>query len=518
MATPSIIIIGAGFGGLGVAMELRRAGVHTFTILERADDLGGVWRDNTYPGAVCDVQSPLYCWSFAPKTWARRYAPHQDITAYMRDTAERFDLLRRIRFGTEVTDAEFDERSGTWSVHTADGAQLCADILIPAVGQLTRPALPSIPGVDTFTGPAFHSAEWNHDVDLAGKRIASIGTGASAVQYLPRIQPRAAHLTVFQRSAAWVLPKRDVALFDRGYAAFPRGELGLRILRLGIWLFNEALAPSLGGRPVAALANRHRATQIPDAGLRAKLTPDYVTGCKRVLFSNDYFPALTKPNVTVETCAIESITPTGIRTIDGVEHRADVIIYGTGFKATEFLAPITIRGLGGRALTDVWNATPHAYLGMCVPEFPNMFIVYGPNTNLGAGSVIYMLESQARYIRQGVRYLTDRPGRHLAVRADTEQRWDDWLQRRMKSSAWNFCSNWYQNHSGRIVNNWPCRSLIYRLKTRTFDIADYDEAQAPYPWLRAEDSPARAANAAAHDLPVQYPPGTYKASASLHLE
>ncbi|MGW5730545.1 flavin-containing monooxygenase [Nocardia beijingensis] len=487
MTTPSIIIIiGAGFGGLGIALELRRAGLDNFTILERATDLGGVWRENTYPGAACDVPSPLYSWSYEPKSdWPRRFSEQRDIHDYMRGVADRHGLRRFIRFGTEVTDAEFDERTGQWTVRTADGTQLTADILVPAVGQLSRPALPNIPGIDTFAGPAFHSAEWDHDVDLTGKRIACIGTGASAIQYIPRIQPAAGHLTLFQRSAAWVLPKADVeysAVHHALFKYFPPSRLAERF---AIWSIFELLAlgltdlPSIK-TPVIALADRHREKQVPDPELRAKLTPDYAAGCKRGLFSNEYFPALAQPNVTVETTAIEAITPTGIRTADGVEHDVDVIIFGTGFKGTEFLAPINIYGLGGRKLADVWSDEgARAYLGLSVPGFPNLFMMYGPNTNVGAGSIIYMLESQARYIRQVVQYLADRPGRYLAARPAAEQRWDDWLQKRLKDTPWNFCSSWYRNASGRITNNWPGATVLYRWKTRTFDPVDYDEAQAP---------------------------------------
>ncbi|QIS01611.1 FAD-dependent oxidoreductase [Nocardia brasiliensis] len=485
MKTPSIIIIGAGFAGLGLALELRRAGVDSFTILERAADLGGVWRENTYPGAACDVPSPLYSWSFEPKSdWPRRFSEQRDIHAYMRGVAEKYELTRFIRFGTEVTDAEFDESSGQWRISTAAGEEYTADVFVPAVGQLSRPAMPNIPGIDTFAGPAFHSALWDHSVDLTGKRIACIGTGASAIQYIPRIQPAAAHLTLFQRSAAWVLPKFDTEYSGAHKAMFKYLPPTRLAERFAIWSLFEVLALALTDipgmkTPVIALADRHRERQVPDPELRAKLTPDYAAGCKRGLFSNEYFPALAEPNVTVETTAIEAITPTGIRTADGVEHEVDVIIFGTGFKGTEFLAPMNIYGVGGRKLTDVWgDAGARAFLGLSVPHFPNLFMMYGPNTNVGSGSIIYMLESQARYIRQVVAYLTDRPGRYLAARASTEQDWDDWLQRRLKDTPWNFCSSWYRNAAGRITNNWPGATVLYRWKTRTFDLADYDEAQA----------------------------------------
>ncbi|MEU2257098.1 NAD(P)/FAD-dependent oxidoreductase [Nocardia xishanensis] len=485
MSTPSIIIIGAGFAGLGMALELRRAGLENFTILERAADLGGVWRENTYPGAACDVPSPLYSWSYEPKSdWPRRFSEQRDIHGYMRGVADKHDLARYIRFGTEVTDAEFDERTGRWQISTADGTRLSADILIPAVGQLSRPALPNLPGIDTFTGPAFHSAEWNHDIDLTGKRVACIGTGASAIQYIPRIQPKVEHLTLFQRSAAWVLPKRDVEYSALHHALFKYFPPSRWAERFAIWSFFEVLALALTDipaikTPVIALADRHREQQVPDPELRAKLTPDYAAGCKRGLFSNEYFPALAQSNVTVETTAIEAVTPTGIRTVDGVEHQVDVIIYGTGFKGTEFLAPMNIYGVGGRKLADVWgDAGARAYLGLSVPYFPSLFMMYGPNTNVGSGSIIYMLESQARYIRQVVQYLTEHPGRYLAARAKVEQDWDDWLQRRLKDTPWNFCSSWYRNAAGRITNNWPGATVLYRWKTRTFDPSDYDEARA----------------------------------------
>ncbi|WP_040794455.1 flavin-containing monooxygenase [Nocardia higoensis] len=485
MRTPSVLIIGAGFAGMGLALELLRSGFDDFVILERAADLGGVWRENTYPGAACDVPSPLYSYSFEPRSdWPRRFSEQRDIHEYMRTVARKYDLERFIRFSTEVTDAEFDEATGDWMVTTADGQQWGATILVPAVGQLSRPALPNIPGIDTFAGPAFHSAEWDHDIDPTGKRVACIGTGASAIQYIPRIQPQVLELTLFQRSAAWVLPKPDVEYRPMHHALFryvPPVRLAERFL---IWLTFEFLSLGLTDlpwikRPVVALADRHRETQVPDPVLRAKLTPDYEPGCKRGLFSNEYFPALGQSNVTVETTGIAEITATGVRTVDGTEYPVDMIIYGTGFKGTEFLAPMNIYGLGGTKLADVWgSAGARAYLGMSVPRFPNLFMMYGPNTNVGAGSIIYMLESQARYIRQVVSYVTARPGRYLAVRADVEQNWDDWLQRRLKKTPWNFCSSWYRNAAGRITNNWPAVTALFRWKTRRFDPGEYEVGQA----------------------------------------
>ncbi|MCU1646308.1 MAG: Cyclohexanone monooxygenase [Nocardia sp.] len=476
---PSVIVIGAGFGGLGMAIELQRNGFREVTILERAADLGGVWRENTYPGAACDVPSPLYSFSYEPKPkWRQRYSGREDIVAYIRGVAERHGLFEQIVFGADVTDAEFDEVSGQWTVQTADGDARTADVLISAVGQLSRPALPAITGVESFAGKSFHSAQWDHGVELAGKRVACIGTGASAIQYVPEIQPEVAQLTLFQRTAAWVLPK-----FDTDYKPIHQRVLlhvpGLPVAeRFSWWAIAEFVALGLVEYPaitraVARMAGKHLAEQVTDPELLAKLTPDYPIGCKRGLFSNDYYPALTQPNVTVETTAISEIVPEGVRTADGVLHAAEVIIYGTGFKGTEFLWPMKIRGRGGRNLSDVWEGGAHAYLGITVPDFPNMFMVYGPNTNLGVGSIIYMIESQARYIRHAVQLLAEQPGHCLEVLPETEREYNTALQQRLARTPWNFCTSWYRTKSGRITNNWPGTTRSYRRRTRKLRRADY---------------------------------------------
>ncbi|MFQ6324746.1 flavin-containing monooxygenase [Nocardia sp. CWNU-33] len=476
---PSVIIIGSGFGGIGMAIELRRSGFDDITILERAADIGGVWRENTYPGAACDVPSPLYSFSYEPKPdWPQRYSGRAAIHDYLRGVADRHHLLERIHFGAEVTDAEFDDSTGRWTVRTADGTARTADVLIPAVGQLSRPAMPNIPGIDTFAGQAFHSAEWDHSVELTGKQVACIGTGASAIQYIPEIQPSVAHLTLFQRTPAWVLPKFDTDYKPIQHKLFARVPGALLAERFGWWAIAEFVALGLVEFPriaklVGGIATRHLEEQITDPELRAKLSPDYPIGCKRGLFSNDYFPALTQPNVQVETAAITEITPDGLRTADGTAHRADVIIYGTGFKGTEFLWPISIYGRAGRKLSDAWQGGAHAYYGITVPDFPNLFLVYGPNTNLGVGSIIYMIESQARYIRKAIELLATSPGHYLEVRAEPEQQFNTALQQRLAKTPWNFCSSWYRNASGRITNNWPGTQISYRRKLRRVHAADY---------------------------------------------
>ncbi|MGW4716462.1 flavin-containing monooxygenase [Nocardia sp. NPDC004260] len=480
MSTPSIVIIGTGFGGLGVAMELQRAGLHDFQILERAEDVGGVWRENTYPGAGCDIPSPLYSYSYAPRTdWPKRFSRQPDILAYLRGIAREHDLLPKIRFRTEVTEAEFDDATGRWTVRTADGAELTCDVLISAVGQLSRPALPDIPGVETFRGTAFHSAEWDHEADLTGKRVAVIGTGASAVQFVPAIAPSVAQLTLFQRSAAWIMPKPDVEYKAWHHRAFRLLPITRLTERFAFWLFCEFLALGIVDVPVirklvTRIGLRHLKRQVADPDLRAELTPDYPAGCKRALFSNDYLPALTRSNVTVETTAIAEITPEGVRTADGALHEVDAVVYGTGFKGTEFLWPMRISGRGGRKLADEWSQGARAYQGITVPGYPNLFLVYGPNTNLGVGSIVYMIECQARYIRQAVQRLAERPGHVLEVRPDVEARFDRRLQQRLDRTPWNFCSSWYRNAAGRITNNWPGTVISYRWHTRKVDFADYD--------------------------------------------
>lgn len=473
------LIVGAGFGGMAMAIELRRARIHDFVVLEKAADLGGVWRENTYPGSGCDVPSPLYSFSFARNpAWPRRYSAQPDIYSYLADTARQYGVLDHIRFHSEVTTAEFHESTAMWRIRTADGQEFAAQVFIPATGQLSRPAYPAIPGLDRFSGTSFHSAEWDHDCELHGKRVAVIGTGASAIQFVPKIQPQAHRLSVFQRSAQYILPKRD-RIYSAWYRTAVRFLPFLQTLdRLGFWLYAEfaqmclsrwhALIPLFRRQ-----AERYLRKQITDPQLRRWLTPDYTLGCKRVLFSNDYLPAIEQPNVDLVVDPVVEVTPNGVRTSDGTEHHVDVIIYGTGFAAQELLAPMTVSGLGHRVLSDTWRNGARAYLGISVPGFPNMFLVYGPNTNLGGGSIIYMLESQARYIRHAVRLLADHPGHYLDVRAEAEQRWDSEIQHRLTRSAWSHCSSWYRNAYGRIVSNWPGRTLEYRRRLRRLALDDF---------------------------------------------
>jgi cation diffusion facilitator CzcD-associated flavoprotein CzcO len=479
---PRVIVIGAGFGGLGAAYELLKDGLADVTVLEKAGDIGGVWRENTYPGAACDVPSNLYSYSFARKTdWGRRYAEQPDILGYIHDTADRFGLRDLVRTNVEVTTAEYDDSTAMWRVATSSGEIFEADVLVPAVGQLSRPALPPITGLHTFAGPSFHSAKWRHDVDLAGKRVAVLGTGASAIQFVPRSREAAAQVTVFQRSAPYVVPKVDRGYTDAHRAAFRKVPGFAAAMRGSIWELTELFGLALTkvaplARALQALASANLKRHIKDPALRAKVTPDYPIGCKRVLFSSAWYPALASDNVYVETDAVAEVMTTGVGTADGRLHEVDVIIYGTGFKATEFLAPMTISGRHGLNLHSEWAEGARAHLGMAVPGFPNMFLIYGPNTNLGSSSVIQMIEQQARYIRQVVEELA-RGGtaRAFEIRRAVEAAYDAEVQSRLEKGVWTDCESWYRTASGRVTTNWPGLVHEYQRRTRGAVLADYEQ-------------------------------------------
>ncbi|MER5266279.1 NAD(P)/FAD-dependent oxidoreductase [Actinosynnema sp. NPDC002837] len=461
----AVVVIGAGFAGIGMALGLRRAGFTDVTVLERADDVGGVWRDNTYPGAACDVPSSLYSYSFAPNaSWPRRYAAQPDILAYLRDAAAPVRDL--VRLGCDVTGAA--REGGRWRVELAGGEVVECDVLISAVGQLSRPAVPDLPG--RFGGPAFHSARWRHDVDLRGRRVAVIGTGASAVQFVPHVRQVAERVTVFQRTAPHVLPKPD--------RARPSRLLGGRVGRVATWLTGELLTAALTSGPgsrkaVEALTALHRFWRVRDPVLRAKLIPGAPAGCQRLLFSNDWYPALTRPDVDVVTSPVTGLTEHGVRTADGVEHPADVLVYGTGFAAADFLAPLRVRGRDGRELADAWAGGARAHLGVTVPGFPNLFLLYGPNTNLGGNSVLTMIEAQIRYVLRVLDRLVRAGVAGVEVRPEVAEAFDAEVQRRLRHSVWSLCSSWYRADGGRITTNWPGLVWEYRRRTARADLADF---------------------------------------------
>jgi cation diffusion facilitator CzcD-associated flavoprotein CzcO len=485
---PGVAIIGTGFAGLAAAVRLKAAGFDDLVLFEKSGDVGGVWRDNSYPGAACDVPSHLYSLSFAPKAdWSRRYAPQAEIHQYLRDVARDFDVLRHIRFDTEVLAAAFDEGVGRWRLSLAGGAEYEADVLIAATGQLSRPSTPGIPGLDSFQGAVFHSARWDHAHSFRDERVGVLGTGASAIQFVPAIAPQTARLTVFQRSAPYVLGKPDRAYRTRALTAFRRIPGLLRLSREGNYLTNELRSLGFNTEPRLLFAHRarfrrHLAEQVPDPALRRKLTPTDPMGCKRILMSNDWYPALQLPQVEVVDDRISEVRAHSIVTADGAERQVDTIVLGTGFAATEFLAPMQITGRDGRDLHEQWTDGASAYLGTVVPGFPNLFVLYGPNTNLGHNSILVMLEAQVGWVVQAVRTLRDRRLARLEVRADVAAAFDVWVQRRLRGTVFaTGCHSWYLTESGRNTQNWPASTLTFRRRLRRLRLADFEAAPVPIP-------------------------------------
>ncbi|HEX5189422.1 MAG TPA: NAD(P)/FAD-dependent oxidoreductase [Streptosporangiaceae bacterium] len=474
-----VVIIGAGFGGIGMAIRLKEAGVEDFVVLDRAADLGGTWRDNSYPGLSCDVPSQLYSFSFRPWRWSRRYPVREEILAYLHGLVAEHGLGGHLRFGCGVGAADFDEASALWTLTLTDGSTLEATAIVCAVGQLGTPALPDIGGREEFAGPSWHSGRWNHDVDLAGRRVAVIGTGASAIQFVPEIAKVAGHVDVYQRTPPYVLPKADRPYREAEQVMFARLPVVRKADRLRIFLYGELLTSGfvLSQKMLAApmrLWRRQLEAQIADPELRAKCVPDYVMGCKRVAFSNDWYPALARPNVDLVTGTIERIVADGVVTADGTTRAADVLIYGTGFKAVEFLTPISVTGLGGRRLADAWRDGAQAYLGISVSGFPNFFILYGPNTNLGGNSIIYMLEGQIGYTLGAIQALESERLAWLDVRPDVHDAFNSWVQSASRTSVWETgCHSWYTTASGRNTNNWPDHTFLYRYRVRHFDLGAY---------------------------------------------
>jgi len=488
-----VAICGSGFAGLAMAIQLREAGIDDFVVLERAGTIGGTWRDNHYPGCACDVPAHLYSYSFAPNPdWSSAFAPQPEIRAYIERCAARYGIDRFVRFGAEITGAELDESTATWTVRAADGRTWIADVVVAATGGLSRPAIPSLPGLDRFAGPTWHSAAWNHDVRLAGRTVAVVGTGASAIQFVPRIAPQVARLHLFQRTPPWVLPRpdHDFTAVEKALFRVP----GVRWLhRQRLYWRHELRAIPFTLEPrilrvAQRLAIRHLRQQVPDPALRAKVTPGYVMGCKRILMSNEYYPALNRPNVEVVTDGIREVTRTGIVTRDGVERPVDAIVFGTGFAVHDYLGPIRVVGRDGVELGAQWRHNAEAYLGTTVAGFPNLFTMIGPNTGLGHNSILVMIEAQVRYVMSCLRALDAGGFASFEPRAEVMHRYNARLQARLARTVWmTGCKSWYQNAEGKNTTLWPGPTAEFVLRTWRFDPADYvmrrrDElpvAQAP---------------------------------------
>ena len=478
-----IAIIGAGFGGIGMAIQLLRAGIDSFIIFERADEIGGTWRDNTYPGAACDVPSHAYSLSFEPNpNWSRKFSPSSEIQSYLLGLVDKWHLRDRLRLGTAIAEARFDERAGSWALRTAAGETFTSRVVISAVGGLVDPAFPDIPGLDSYAGEKMHTARWKHDYDLTGKRVGVIGTGASAVQVVPSIAPRVGHMSVFQRTAAWVVPKRDGRYSQRAREWFARYPTLLRLSRGFKYWMSELFGPLVFldaprlKKIGESLSLAHLRAQVRDPELRRKLTPNFQFGCKRILVSDDYWASFERDNVELVCDAISEIKPEGILTADGTLHRLDAIICATGFELGLARAPFPVIGRDGIALDEVWAGGAVAYKGMTVAGFPNWFILMGPNTGPGHTSVLVYTEAQIAHALQAIRKLRDDNLRYVDVRRDVQDRYNERIQSRMKYMVWPNCHSWYLSPDGSNHSLYPGFAFEYVLGARRFRADDYELA------------------------------------------
>ncbi|GAA0622206.1 NAD(P)/FAD-dependent oxidoreductase [Kribbella sandramycini] len=476
-----VVIIGSGFAGLCMGIKLRQAGCDDFVILEKADRLGGTWRDNTYPGCACDIPSYLYSFSFEQNPhWTRMFAPWDEILAYLERCAEKYGVAGKIRYGAEATEAAFDERTGRWTVTVNGSETIETDALVTGVGSLQLPKLPEIQGLDSFTGTAFHSAQWDHSQDLTGRRVAVVGTGASAVQFIPKLAEQVGQLDVYQRNAPWITAKPDRAigpLERRLHERFPAGQ---RAIRNAIYWGLEIRGAGFAGNPklmkgLALQAKQHLRKQVPDPDLRARLTPRYDIGCKRLLVSNDYYPTFSRPNVDLVTTPISRITAAGVQTADGIERPADTIVFGTGFDVGANLTRMPILGKDGVDLADHWKREGvSAHLGMTAAGYPNLFFLVGPNTILGHSSMVFMIEAQVRYVLQALELRRRRGATYVEVRADAQRKFAGDVQDELRGSVWESgCTSWYHDAAGRNSVVWPEFTVSYWRKTRRLDPSDF---------------------------------------------
>jgi cation diffusion facilitator CzcD-associated flavoprotein CzcO len=497
-----VVIVGAGFGGLGMAIRLKQEGISDFVVLERGADVGGTWWANSYPGCQCDIPSNLYSFSFASNPdWTHAYPLRDQILDYLRDCARRFDVLRHVRLSTELLSATWIAGEQRWEIETT-GGRLAARVLVSAPGLLSEPWTPELPGLERFEGNAFHTANWDHDVDLRGQRVALLGSGASAVQVVPKIQPLVGRLHLFQRTPPWVVPHFDHPIRPRMRELYKRVPLLQRLSRAGIYAARETFVPGLTRdqrllKLQGRLARLHLRRQVPDPELRRRLTPDYGIFCKRIILSNDWYPALQAPNVELIHSGPAELRERSVVGRDGVEREIDTLILATGFKPAELPIAARLHGREGSSLAEVWNGSPQAYLGTTVSGFPNLFMLYGPNLNLGHSSIVYMLESQIAYVLDALRTMRHRGAAEVDVRAEAQDTYNAEIQERLESTVWNAggCSSWYFDRNGRNSIQWPGSTFEYRRRTRSFDAAAYRLAAAPGGWdaITSEASAAPAA-------------------------
>jgi cation diffusion facilitator CzcD-associated flavoprotein CzcO len=474
-----VAILGAGFSGLGMAIRMKQAGYDDFIVLERDEEVGGTWWANTYPGCACDVPSHLYSFSFAPNPdWGRTYSQQPEIRDYLIHCSHDFGVRRHIRLRCNVSGASWDEDARRWEIETSDGI-LRARVLIAGAGPLAEPKFPDIPGIDSFEGTTFHSARWNHDYDLRGKRVASIGTGASAIQYVPQIQPKVEQLHVFQRTPPWVVPHSDRPITDLEHRLFRRLPAAQLLMRALVYSLRELLVLAFVKntklmKPIERMARRHIESQIPDPELREKVTPDYTIGCKRILPSNDWYPAISQPNVELVADGIQEIRPNSVVGNDGVERPVDAIIFGTGFYVTDMPIGKYVRGRDGRTLDQRWQGSPSAHLGTAIHGYPNLFLLLGPNTGLGHNSIVYMIESQLAHVMDALRTMRERGAETVEVRPEAAERFNSVLERKHVDTVWTSgCSSWYLDDTGRNATIWPDWTWRFRQRTARFDPAEY---------------------------------------------
>jgi cation diffusion facilitator CzcD-associated flavoprotein CzcO len=483
------LVVGAGFAGIGAAIKLEEAGFDDFAVLEKSDNVGGTWRDNTYPGCACDVPSALYSFSFAQNPdWSRSFAEQPEIQEYLERVATDRGVTRRIHFWTEVQDARWSPGDQRWELDTSAGPYT-ARVLIAGPGPLHQPNLPDLPGLDSFEGKTFHSARWDHEHDLTGERVAVLGTGSSAIQFVPEIQPKVGHLYLFQRTAPWVLPKPDrpVSKFERNlYRRLPFTQ---KALRATIYNTQELIQlaqrrPAVMDR-VGKLMIRHMHRQVQNPELRAALTPNFTLGCKRMLLSNTYYRALTQPNATVVPHGVTEIRPHGVVGADGVEREVDTIIFGTGFHVTDPPIADRVRGADGRSMADVWQGSPRAYLGTTVSGFPNFFLLIGPNLGNGHSSAIVLIEAQLEYVLDALRTMRRQGAASAEVRPAVQAAYNERVQKALANTVWNAggCKSYYLDRNGTNSTIYPWTTLDLRRRTAKFDAGDYvlEPAAMPEP-------------------------------------
>lgn len=477
-----IIIIGSGFSGLGMAIKLKESGENNFIVLEKEQGVGGTWRVNHYPGCACDVPSHLYSFSFEPNPqWSRMFAPQQEIKAYLERCAQQYGVLPHVRLGIEVSTLRWDEARQLWQIQCADGRAFTASIVVSGMGGLAIPAYPNVKGLENFQGKMFHSQQWDHDYDLRGKRVAVIGTGASAIQFVPHVQKQAARLDLYQRTAPWIMSKPDRAMTWLEKNLFQRFPASQRALRDGIyWALESRVLAFVINPRIMAIAKRqalqHIRKQISNPELRKKVTPDYTIGCKRILMSDEYYPALDSANVEVITDGIREVRANSIVDVNGVEREVDAIIFGTGFKAADPVPPGVVFGRNGKDLGDIWRQGPEAYKGTTVAGFPNLFFLMGPNTGLGHNSMVYMIESQIAYVLDALKTMTKKRLLSVEVRQRDQDDYNADIQGRMTGTVWSSggCQSWYIHPvSGKNVTLWPGFTWQFRQQTRRFDVRAY---------------------------------------------